>query len=182
MTTRVSQVALRKGVAPALALALVAGVWLTGCSEDRDETAAVEVPCSIAIDAVDDIGSSYRTHGSGGGFVALPSGTLQLGREGSAGSEFEGFRFAKFGLLVRRDRTVSLEVVDSPGRAVLEYVHPDTPASVVGVGPCSSEREWVVFAGGVWATEPGCVELLVASGDERLGVRLPVGAPCDGAP
>ena len=123
------------------------------------------------------------THGSDGGFVALPSGVLQLGRMGSAGSKFEGLRFSKFGLLVRRDRVISLEVVSSPGKAVLEYVHPDTPARAVSVGPCISEREeWVVFAGGVWVTEPGCVEFVAASGNETVRVRLPVGEACDPEP
>ena len=144
---------------------------------------SVAVPCSIAIDAAHDVGSSYETHGSGGGFVALPSGSLQLGRMGSAGSKFEGYRFAKFGLLVRRDRAVSLEVLNSGDRAVLEYVHPDVGARKLSVGPCSAEHgEWIVFAGGLWVTEPGCVELAAVSGDERVGVRLAVGASCDGAP
>ena len=156
-------------------------VWLTGWSGREDELAAVEVPCSIAIDAVDDIGPPYFAHGSDGGFIALPSEgwlpsrTLQLGRMGSEGSEFEGFRFAKFGLVVRRDRVVSLEVVNSRAEAVLEYVHPDTPARVLRVGPCRSDHgEWVVFAGGMWVTEPACVELVAASDDERLLVRLAV--------
>ena len=106
-------------------------------SGGEDESTTVVVPCSSAIDAVDDVGPSYVTHGSDGGFVALPSsgwlpsGVLQLGRMGSAGSKFEGLRFSKFELLVRRDRVVSLEVVSSPGKAVLEYVHPDTPARAI---------------------------------------------------
>ena len=156
---------------------------VTGCSGGEDQPATIEVPCSIAIDAVNDIGPSYRAHGSGGGFVALPAGRLQLGRTGSAGSEFEGFRFSKFGLLVRRDRLVSLELVSPADEAVLEYVHPDTPARVLSVGPCHSERgDWVVFAGGVWVTEPGCVEVMAASADESVRVRLPVGARCDTEP
>jgi hypothetical protein len=142
--------------------------------------ATIAVPCSIAIDAVDDMSPSYAPQGAQGGFVALPSGQIQLGRSGSAGSAFEGFRFSKFGLLVRRDRLVSLEVVGSHGDAVLEFVHPDTPAHAVRVGPCRSDREWAVFAGGLWVTEPGCVELVAASGGESVGVWLPVGAPCDG--
>ena len=162
-------------------LGLLVLVWLTGCSGDEDEPATVEVPCLIAIDEVNDIGPSYFAHGSDGGFIALPSRALQLGRMGTAGSEFEGFQFAKFGLLVRRDRLVSLEVVNSRGEAVLEYVHPDTPARVVRVGPCRAEHgEWVVFAGGVWVTEPACVELVAASGEERLRVRLAVASACDG--
>ena len=178
----------RTGLAVVSSLAVVVAL-LVGCAGGEDLSTAIEVPCSIAIDAVDDVGPSYVAHGSDGGFVALPSGgwlpsgMLQLVRRGSAGSEFEGFRFSKFGLLVRRDRLVSLEVVGAPDEAVLEYVHPDIPARALSVGPCSSEGgEWVVFAGGVWVTEPGCVELVAASGDEEVRVQLPVGSACDGEP
>ena len=175
----VSQAAVGMGPAARRVVALVVVVGLTGCSGGDEESATVVVPCSTAIDAVDDVGLWYGIHGSRGGFVALPAGQLQLGRMGEAGSELEGFRFSKFGLHVRRDRTVSLEVVNSPDEAVLEYVHPDTPARSVSVGPCSSELgEWAVFAGGVWVTEPGCVEFVAASGNEEVRVRLPVGAPC----
>ena len=184
-----STVALRPGLATAWALGFFVLLCLIGCAGDEDGSATVEVPCSIAIDEVDDIGPSYFAHGSDGGFIALPSEgwlpsrALQLGRMGAAGSEFEGFRFAKFGLVVRRDRVVSLEVVNPPGGAVLEFVHPDTPARVVRVGPCRAEQgEWVAFAGGVWVTEPACIELLAASGDERLRVRLAVASACGTGP
>ena len=188
MTCGVSKAAGRTGLAVVWGLAVVVLAVLTGCSGGEDESTTVVVPCSSAIDAVDDAGPSYVTHGSDGGFVALllggwlPSGVLQLGRMGETGSEFEGFRFSKFGLLVRRDRLVSLEVVNSPDEAVLDYVHPDIRARSVRVGPCISEREWVVFAGGVWVTEPGCVELVTASGNETVRVRLPVGEACDPEP
>ena len=170
---------------------MVAAAVVAGCSGGEPVpgagtgVATVEVPCSQSIDAVDDVGPSYVALGSAGGFVALPSegwrpsGILQLGRMGSEGSDLEGFRFSKFGLLVRHDRAVTLEVVTAPGEAVLTYGHPVTPAGAVSVGPCRSDRQWVVFAGGVWVTEPGCVELLVSSGDERVRVPLPVGAPCE---
>ena len=105
---------------------MVVVIALTGCSGGNEESATVVVPCWIAIGAVDDIGPSYGSQGSDGGFVALPASPLQLGRTGEAGSEFEGYRFSKLGLVLRRDRAVSLEVVNSRGDAVLDYVHPDT--------------------------------------------------------
>ena len=68
-------------------------------------------------------------------------------------------------------------------RAEIDWRRADNPARSVRVGPCSSEREeWVVFAGGVWVTEPGCVELVAASGNETVRVRLPVGEACDPEP
>ncbi|MDE0231251.1 MAG: hypothetical protein OXI56_06310 [bacterium] len=153
---------------------------------------------------VDDPGPFYRIHGSGDGFVALPSKDLQLGRWGPEGSGYEDYRFSKFGLHVRRFSQVSLEVVSAPVEAVLTYgggsdfapvdaltFGPcDTegeecviePTESLSVGPCGSDRgEWVVWAGGVWVNEPGCVELVAASNDEEITAWLGVGAPCDGA-
>ena len=153
-------------------------MW-AGCGTGESGGRFVDVACDDAIDAVNDLGGlSYAAYGAEGGFVALPWGHHQLGRSGQSGTDLEGFRFSKFGLLVRRDRSVSLEVVRAPGEALLDYGHTDPPALGVRVGPCQSEHEWVVFAGGVWVTEPGCVELAAASG-ETASVRLGVGLACD---
>ena len=70
---------------------------------------------------VEEPGHSYRVHGSGDGFIALPAEQMQLGRRGSVGSGYENYRFSKFGLHVRRFRQVSLEIVRAPDRAVLSY-------------------------------------------------------------
>lgn len=176
----------QRRIRPLRVCALIVVVLVAGCSGVEDGPVSVKVPCSHAIDAVDDVGPSYATHGSDGGFVALPSGgrlssgELQLGRMGSTGSELEGYRFAKFGLLARQGRAVSLEVVRSPGVAVLDYGL-DPPVRSVRVGPCRShDAQWVVFAGGMWVTQPGCVELLAASANESVHVPLPAGAPCNG--
>ena len=160
------------------------------------------VECWDAVGVVEEPGPQYAALGSGGGFVALPAGAMQLGRSGPAGSGYEDYRFSKFGLHVRRFRQVSLEVVSAPDDAVLTYgggsdfapvgaltVGPcDTdgpeceiePTESLSVGPCGTGRgEWVVWAGGIWVNEPGCVELVASSDGEEVPVRLAVGASCD---
>jgi len=52
--------------------------------------------------------------------IALEPGPLDLGREGEPGTPYEGLRFAKFGLIVRADRALILEIMDvQPGNAVM---------------------------------------------------------------
>lgn len=162
------------------------------------------VECREAIGVVEDPGPSYRVHGSGHGFVALPAMEMQLGRSGPEGSGYEGHRFSKFGLHVRRFRQVTLQIIGAADEAVLDYgggssfspvdavtAGPcDTdgdecviePTENLSVGPCGADRgEWVVWAGGVWVNEPGCVGILATSDDEEISVWLAVGALCNRA-
>ncbi len=100
------------------------------------------------------------------------------------GSGYDGYRFSKFGLVVRGDRLVSLEVVDAPDDAVLKFGGSAdfAPSHALRIGPCPAViGEWVVFAGGVWVNAPGCVELAASYGDESARVRLSVGTACDEA-
>ena len=131
---------------------------------------------------VDDPGSLYRVHGSVPGFVALPAMETQLGRWGPDATAYEGYRFSKFGLLVRRLRQVTLEIVSAPDEAVLDYGGGGDfePVRALTVDPCDTEGgEWVVWAGGIWVNEPGCVEVLATSDDEEVSVWLAVGASCN---
>lgn len=188
---------------------LVAGL-VASCNVGEGEKEEIEdqlshrsVDCREAIGVVEDPGPSHRVHGSGHGFIALPAEAMQLGRWGLAGSDYEDYRFSKFGLHVRRFRQVSLEIVRAPDEAVLSYGRNDVgpvvgltvgpcdtegdecvikPTEHLMVGPCGSDRgEWVVWAGGIWVTEPGCVELLATSDEEEISVWLAVGGSCDGA-
>ena len=170
-------------------VALVAGLVAScGAGERAGETIEDRLPdrsveCWAAIDVVEDPGPSYRVHGSGEGFIALPAvEALQLGRWGPKDSGYEDHRFAKFGLPVRRFRQATIGIARAPGEALLSFGGSE-PASVEALtfGPCGSDGgEWVVWAGGIWVTEPGCVELVARSGNEEISVSLPVGASCDG--
>ena len=188
-------------------VALIVGVAL-GCTgnaadiqtaEDRPGHRVVE--CVHVIDVVPDPGRGYTAYGADGGFIALPSGPLQLGRSGPEGSGYEDYRFAKFGLLVRRSQQASLEIVKAPGGAFLDYGQGEFgtadaltagpcdshgpaceagSAEYVGGWPCGADRgEWIVWAGGIWVDEPGCVDVLASSGDEEIPARLAVGTSCN---
>ncbi|NOY56077.1 MAG: hypothetical protein GXP34_08825 [Actinobacteria bacterium] len=53
--------------------------------------------------------------------IALEPCPLDLGRDGEPGTAHEGLRFAKFGLIVRAGRALTLEIVKAePGTAVME--------------------------------------------------------------
>ena len=188
--------------------ALVVGV-VASCSggavddaEIEDQLSHLRVECREAIDVVTEPGAGYTAHGSDGGFIALPASAMQLGRWAPEGSGHEDYRFSKFGLIVRRFRQVSLEVVRAPDGAFFHYggsalAAPDVltagprdtdgpecviePTEHLSVGPCGSGRgEWVVWAGGIWVNEPGCVEVVASSHDEEISAWLAVGASCDG--
>ena len=193
---RVKPLALRASI-------LIVACMVAGCS--TSEVPATQVACSTAIAAVSDPGP-YVTHGSGGGFVAFPADGLQLGRSGPTGSGFEDYRFSKFGLIVRRDRHVTVEVASATGDALMSFGGDTSMSGLVdalSVGPCgidmfrqkewcqddqgdvltngicgSEDAEWLVWAGGLWVNEPGCVQLRAYSGDETAHAGLQVGAAC----
>lgn len=199
----------RAGSVGVVLVALVAELVIS-CSSSRGPKKSMEdqsshrvVECSKAIGVVEEPSSHYTVYGSDGGFIALPAGEMQLGRWGRVGSSYEDYRFSKFGLHVRRFRQVSLEVVRAPNDAMLRFgggsdrapadtvtvEHCDTdgpeceiePTENLSVGPCGSNRgEWVVWAGGIWVNEPGCVELVASSDDEKIPVWLAVDTSCDG--
>ena len=184
LTPRRQLAGLARFACAALTLALVCG-----CTGGNPENSATDVglrhlvvECRDIIDTVADLVPDYTAHGSDGGFVALPTRTLQLGRSGSADSGHEDYRFAKFGLLVRRSRQALLEIVSAPDDAFFNYGSGAFgPADTLTAGPCDSDRgDWVVWAGGIWVNEPGCVEVIVSSEDEEIPVQLAVGAPCGG--
>ena len=196
------------GLVRIIAVALMVGLAL-GCTghavdppEAQDQVSHRVLKCLGVIDAIEEPVSGYTAYGSGSGFVALPSGTLQLGRSGPGDSGYEDYRFAKFGLLVRRAHQASLKIVSAPDEAFLDYGHSEFGSvAALTVGPCDTHGplceadsggnapgwpcgadrgEWLVWAGGIWVKEPRCVEVLVSSEDEEIRVQLAVGASCDG--
>jgi len=116
--------------------------------------------------------------------IALPADPLDLGRDGDPDTPYEGLRFAKFGLLIRADRALTLEIVDvQPGTAVMQWIpleDPDRPTTRLHVGPCPGDGyEWIVFSGGLWVSnDPICVTLAVAADGRSEEARLGVEAPC----
>ena len=189
---------------------LVAGLGLscTGSSIDsegmKDQAPQPHLTCRGAAWVLEEPGPRYTEVGADIGFVALPSleYEMELGRWAPENSFHEGYRFAKFGLIVRRFRQVYLEIVNAPGDALFDYSAERVLHDAMTVGPCDTvgiacvaERsedlsddacgtdrgDWLAWPGGIWVDEPGCVEALVSSDGERVPVLLAVGAPCNEA-
>lgn len=186
--------------------ALIVGIALGCTGTPADNRAGDEQPrhqvveCREVILVAPEPGPGYTAHGADGGFIALPSGAMQQGRSGPDGSGYEDYRFSKFGLLVRRSRQASLEIVSAPGNAFLDYGQGEFgSAQALTAGPCDplgpgcavdvAERlgewscgddsgEWAVWAGGIWADQPGCVDVLVSSDGEQFPTQLAVAASC----
>lgn len=116
--------------------------------------------------------------------VALPVDPLDFGRDGEPGTPYEGLRFAKFGLIIRADHAVNIEIVEvEPGRALMQWTplqDPDRPSTALDVGPCPGDgHAWIVFSGGLWVSnDPTCVTLAITSAGRTEKARLGVEVPC----
>jgi hypothetical protein len=158
-------------------------------SSEAASTLPAPLPCSAIIDSSDEIPDGFEATVLDS--VSFPTYELPAGagaRRGAEGTDLEGLTFSKFGLVVRAEREVAVEVADDGGaRVALDW--PPTPAARVGgsliVGPCrgsdspqATDAEWVVFAGGVWVSKPACVTLRVTSGGDSAAHRLGIGTRC----
>ncbi len=171
-------------------VALVGAACSAGKTTTTSETTlavpvANRVRCSGVIDTFEDA-PEWEGFATLLDSVVLQSTPLESGREGEPGTPYEGLRFAKFGLVVRADRALTLEILDvRPGRALLEWgplEDPGRPATRLEVGPCPGEGSaWIVFAGGLWASEsPSCVTLAVTDEGGSELARIGIDAPCPG--
>lgn len=95
-------------------------------------------------------------------------------------SEDPVFRLApKTPLFVRRGAAFELRVAESHRDGAALRFGVSGPASSLAVGPCDSQREWILFTGRVLLTEPACVTLEVALPDGRTEpFRMGLGVPC----
>ena len=152
---------------------------LTACGRPRAEVMLNnEVDCSSYIDELNEVLESWTPVM---GVVAFPVNPVETGRAGLAGSPYEGYRFAKFGLVVRANRELKLEVPQT-GNVLMEWgtlKRPNRPATSLKIGPCDgSGKDWLVFAGGLWVVETMCVPITVTSGEQREMVQVGVDTMC----
>ncbi|MDE0168035.1 MAG: hypothetical protein OXS29_00745 [bacterium] len=82
-------------------------------------------------------------------------------------------------LFVRRGAAFELRIADGyRDRAAVRFGS-SGPASALAVGPCDSEREWILFTGRFLLTEPECLTLEVVLQDGRIEpFRIGIGIPC----
>lgn len=158
-------------------LCCLLAAMLAACGGGSDERAeAREVPCETAIEWTDELGDFYSEGPPG---VAFPRGHSleQLGRSGDIGTATEGLRYSKFGLPVRADTRILLEVAGSDDTTTL-LTWGSAIDRRLAVGPCPSSAEWVVFAGGVWVEDATCVAIGASNDDRTEIIELGVGTGC----
>ncbi len=166
-----------------IVVALVAAACSTSAGPTTTTVPASRVSCDAFVDTFEPGDAGWYTQQVFDAII-LPGVPLDLGRDGEPGTPYEGLRFAKFGLVVRPDRRVTLEITDvDPGIAVMEwgaFREAGWPTTRLEVGPCpGSGGDWIVFAGGLWVSEePTCVTVAVGVDGRREEVEIGVEAPC----
>jgi hypothetical protein len=107
------------------------------------------------------------------------SGIVQVGD----GSSYRGLQFAKVGLVLKAGIEFSLSVPpDMAGRMKIGWSNSgSTLADTLTIPGCTSAQAraaWLVYPGGFWLEEAGCVPLVVTSGGSSTTIHIPVGMPC----
>ncbi|MGH7511168.1 MAG: hypothetical protein ACREMZ_17145 [Gemmatimonadales bacterium] len=127
--------------------------------------------------------------------VALPTVTLQVSppyrTPANASPANTVLRFAKRGLVVRRNATVEISVPEEArGRLYLRWeggpreeggTEDRVLVERVVVDRCDhkeAESGWIWFVGGYYVTKPGCYPIKVASHGRSQVVHLSIGVPC----
>jgi hypothetical protein len=88
--------------------------------------------------------------------------------------------FAKTGLNVRSGVASELIVPDRWVGHLAFIWGGAPPASRLVIGPCTSDSNWTVFAGGYLASEIGCFDFIVRTNSVDRTVSVGVGSPCPG--
>lgn len=154
----------------------------TSCEGDKvpPESEASLIPCAGATDELASIGDKRVEVLDVAGLLRVPLKWPEpRGRQGDSGTRTEGLTFIKFGLFVRSDRDVRLGVESDDQTMVLMEWGGVEPAEQLKVGPCPTEsHNWLAFAGGVWISEPACLDLVVSSRSSTVRHPLDIGSKC----
>ena len=147
---------------------VVAGASVVASIVDRSGEGRISeatLDCSSYIDVVSDLPEGFRVVQE----VSAINSTIvhQQGRQGTDAAAESALRFTKIALLVRPNQRFQVSVGEgSPEttRVGWSSATSSSPVQRVSVGPCAGDSDrWLVFAGGVWVTEPSCVELVFQS-------------------
>jgi len=117
------------------------------------------------------------------GQVALPT-AVALQANPSGESETAARLFAKDGLQVRPGASLEISIpADASGQASIGWGNPGKRTSrlvIAGCGKSSTEKAWLVYAGGYWVARPMCLPLVVTSGPESRQISIGIGEACPG--
>lgn len=169
--------------APTLVIALGMVLVASSAGASRVSTsAAVPLPCKEALaegsaQVIPRLDSGYKVVL---GKLALPTGSAL--QAGPSGESDPGARlFAKAGLVVKSGAEFELAVPRRwQGRLAIGW-GPMRRTVRLRVAGCNSPgKSWLIFAGGYWVADPGCVSLVVKSAHRVAHVRIGVAIPCPG--
>ncbi len=145
-----------------------------------DRLLEATLDCSSHIDVVSDVPEGFRVVQE----VSAINSTIvhQQGRQGTDAAPESLLRFSKIALLVRPNQRFQVSVGEgSPEstRVGWSSATSSSPVQRISVGPCAGDSDrWLVFAGGVWVTEPSCVELVFQSSNASTSVLLSIAEQC----
>lgn len=99
------------------------------------------------------------------------------------GAAYQGLQFAKVGLILKA-RSVFTLSVPAQMRGAMKigwsnrgYTLADE-LEIPGCNPHQANGDWLVYPGGFWLKEPGCIPLEVTTGQTNLTIYIPIGKPC----
>ena len=164
-------------------LALLVGniIGEDGASSDATSNATLE--CSSNIDVIPKVPDEFNVIQ---GVAAINSSHQhQLGRRGTDDSPQSSLLFAKMALLVRPQQKFHVTLGEDDlelARIGWSAVTARSPVQHLSVGPCDGDPDtWLVFAGGVWVADRGCVELVFGTSNGSATAMLSIGQRCPSA-
>ncbi|GAA5229992.1 hypothetical protein [Arthrobacter cryoconiti] len=101
----------------------------------------------------------------------------------SAGVTSDGFQFQKMGLVMKAGTAFMLSVpAEMRGRMKIGWSNSGyTLADELVIAGCTSAQanaNWLVYPGGFWLKEPGCVPLEVTTDQTNQTINIPIGKTC----
>ena len=170
------------GVAVGIVAVFGAASLVASIVDDSGEDRLLEatLDCSSYIDVVSDLPEGFNVVE---GVSAIHSTIVhQQGRQGTDDDPESPLRFSKIALLVRPNQSFQVSVGENspePTRIGWSSATSNSPVQRISVGPCPGHSDrWLVFAGGVWVTEPSCVELLFQTPNASDSVWLSIAEQC----
>jgi hypothetical protein len=180
-------VRMRRSIVISALVVLIASCSFGPASSVRPSQAARTLPASTASLACQDAIASQDSPDSNLSVVfdqvALPtSNALQANRS----SEPNGSTrlFAKIGLLIASGASFELVVpAEWVGHLMIGWGNPGIRTSRLHVSGCvanTTQKRWLVYAGGYWVDTPACVPLRVTAGGRDQLVQIGIGKACPG--
>lgn len=158
----------------------VSGATTAKPVEGTDDPGGQALPCGDVIGSAAEPSPGYSVVL---GQVALPTAVaLQANPSGEADPAAR--LFAKDGLVVRPGASVEISIPpDARRMASIGWGSPGKRTSRLVIADCrpnSTDKDWLVYAGGYWVARPMCLPLVITSERESQRIFVGVGTACPG--